>query len=176
MSGESPDPERTIIVEEAHLLHDQIDHCETEAEDADEEVNREYHERRAVETRELVNQLEGNGLPESEVREQYEDTAQELDDLEADTVEWARTLARHDAARQTINEYFGGTGHGPVELGDITASSVYQDGTIELLGMKGRKAHMTVSSESTALATADTFLSEADTSIDELKSAVGRSL
>lgn len=174
MSDEYPDPKRTVIVEEAHLLHDQIDHSESEAEDAEEETNEAYHTRRRSETREMVARLEGDGLRESEILEQYKNTAEELDDLEAGTVEWAHTLARHDTARQIITEYFGGTGSESVDLGDITASSLYEDGTIELIGMKGRKAHMTVESESTALATADTFLAEAGTSIDELESSAGR--
>jgi len=175
MSDDYPEPERTITVEEAHLLHDQIDHSESEAEDAEDEVNEAYQKRRAAETREMVKRLEGKGLRESEIREQYRNTAGMLDDLEADTVEWAKTLARHDTARQIINEYFGGTGNEPVELGDLVGDGELEDGTIKLEGMK-RTVHLTCSTEGMARATANTFLQKAGTSLDELRSGVGQPL
>jgi hypothetical protein len=169
MSEDRPDPERTVIVEEAHLLHDQIEFSEEEYENADNDIEEAYHQTRVKETQKLATKIESDGLSESRVRGMKSEADEQAREFDEETPESARVIAKLETAEQVLEEYFGDQ-RGPVELGDIVASSVYEGGTVELNGLKN-SAMLTVSDEANARATADAILGGADLSIEDERRA-----
>ena len=57
-SGERPTPDRTVIVEEAHLLRDQISRSKVQLEDAIDKINAAYFRTRVKETERLLEMIE----------------------------------------------------------------------------------------------------------------------
>lgn len=153
MSDEIPDAERTIIVEEAHLLHEQIEFSENEFENADNDIEAAYHQTRVQETQELAADLEGDGLRESRVREMKQSAAEKANEFDEETEESARVVAKLDTAKQTLSEYFG---DGPTEV-EVAQMTGYQNGAVEFRGVNG-SAVLTFPDEAQARGAADAIL------------------
>ena len=170
-SDERPEPDRTVIVEEAHLLADQIEHSEQEYEAVDNDAKEAYHRTWVKEAQEYKRQIEGDGLREQRVREIVEDAAEEVSEADDGTPAEARAAGKLDAARQVLGRYFGDE-NGRIDLGDIAGSKV-DDDIITLDGTKNR-VEFTISEEGMARATADTILQAAGVDAESAHSVGGR--
>lgn len=156
MSDDMPDPERTVIVEEAHLLREQREYSQENAENADNEIDEAYQTRRAELCEEYLDALEGDGLRESDVRERAAEAKETLTETDEETPETGRTLAEHDAANQVLRQYFGDSPD-VIEVGEPMNIAGYEDGAVEFHG-PGGKAIVEFSDEINARAAADCIL------------------
>lgn len=163
------DPDRIVRVDEAALLRDQLEFSRENAEDSDTPVEAAYQEARVKHTEDLLEQIEGDGLRESEVFEALDEADERLRELQdgEETPELGRVAAKHDAMKQVIREYFGGLPGDPVEIGSVVGSTEYKDGTLQIQGMNGT-VRLQVDEESTTLATANLFLQTVGRDVTEL--------
>lgn len=162
---ERPEPERTVIVEEAHLLRDQIEYSRDEQESADNDIEEAYHEKRVSESEVMLSRLEGEGLKEAAVRSVKEESEESADEYDEECPDFAREMAKLDTAKQVLREYFDDR-QGPVALGTIAASTVYEGGVVELMGATDA-AVLEVEDEVDARAAADSILQGAGLSLEE---------
>ncbi len=154
MSDDIPDPERTITVEEAHLLRAQVEHCEKEAAEGD-EINEQYHTQRAEFTEERIEQIESEGISESEIEESIEELKERVKATEPDTDDRLEAEAEFDTVRQIHQRYFDG-GPDVVEVEAVRATG-YDDGAVEFQD-GSEKAIVTFPSEADARGAADMIL------------------
>lgn len=155
MSNDIPEPERTVTVEKAHLLRAQVEHSEEEATDAD-EINETYHSERAEYTQERIQQIESEGITESELEESIEGNEQKIEDTEPDTEERLVPEALYDTDRQIHRRYFDG-GPDVVEV-EAVGLTGYDNGAVEFQDGTA-KAIVTFPTEADARGAADAILS-----------------
>ncbi len=154
MSDDIPEPERTVTVEEAHLLRAQVEHCEEQAAEGD-EINEKYHTQRAEFTEERIEQIESGGIAESEIEDAVEQLKKRVKATEPDTDERIEAEAEFDTVRQIHQRYFDG-GPDVVEVEAVRATG-YDDGAVEFQDGSG-KAIITFPSEADARGAADMIL------------------
>lgn len=150
-----PEPDRTVSVEQAHLLREQLEYSRENAEKAANEVDEAYQNRRVELTEKYIEDIEGDGLRKSDLQEELERAQEELQSFDEETPEMGATVAERDAARQILRRYFD---DGP-DVVEVEAVSVtgYENGTIDIQDGSGR-AILTFPSEADARATADSIL------------------
>lgn len=156
MSEDIPDPERTVIVEKAHLLHEQAEFSDDENENASNYIEAAYHETRAAYTRERIDAIEGDGLAEQDVRDARDEIKAEFDEYDEECADGARLAAKWDTEKQILGEYFGETDN-VVEVGEAMNVMGYEDGAVAFHG-PGGKAIVEFSDEINARAAADCIL------------------
>lgn len=172
MPGDNPETERTVIVEKAHLLHDQLEYSAENAENPENEVDAAYQNRRVELCEQYIDELEGDGLSESVVHGRFTEAQEKVNATEDETPETIVSYAEFDATKQVIREYFGGFEHDPVNLGDVMSSSLREGGLVVLNGTEGTAA-FTISDEGMAMATADTILADTDVNVHEAAQTPG---
>lgn len=151
-----PEPNRTVIVEEAHLLHDQAEFSDEEHENASNDIEAAYHETRAEYTRERIDAIEGDGLAEQDVRDARDEFKTEFDEYDEECVDGARVAAKWDTEKQILREYFDETDD-VVEVGEAMNVMGYEDGAVAFHG-PGGKAIVEFTDEINARAAADCIL------------------
>ncbi|QCC57219.1 hypothetical protein [Natrinema thermotolerans] len=156
MSDDLPDPERTVIVEKAHLLHEQLEYSRENAEDPDNEIDAAYQERRVDVTESYIEAIEGDGLSEADVRDDLDAARDVLSDTEEETPEVGRRVAEADTAKQILGRYFGEDDN-TLEVGEAMNVMGYEDGSVAFHG-PGGKAIVEFSDEINARAAADCIL------------------
>ena len=154
MSDDIPEPERTVVVEEAHLLRAQAEHSKEQAADGD-EVNEKYHQQRVEFTEERIGQIESEGISESEIEETIGELKERVEETEPDTDERLEAEAEFDTVRQIHQRYFDG-GPDVVEVEAVRLTG-YENGAVEFQDSSG-KAIVTFPSEADARGAADAIL------------------
>ncbi|MFC7216509.1 hypothetical protein ACFQO4_20835 [Saliphagus sp. GCM10025334] len=154
--SERPEPQRTIIVERAHLLHDQLEYSEESIDTAEDSEEEAYHTHRVGLTEDYIDALEGDGLSEATVHETVETAREEIDGGLPASPEEAQVYAELDAAQQILRRYFDETPN-VLEVGAVGNVSGYTNGEVEFEGTGG-KAIMEFNDEITARAAADCIL------------------
>jgi hypothetical protein len=155
MSDDIPEPDRTVTVEEAHLLRAQVEHSEEQASQGD-EINQKYHEERVQYTRERINQIESQGISESDLEDTIEELREQVEDTEPDTDERIPVEAKLDTDQQINERYFD---NGPDEVVvECVGLTGYDNGAVEFKDGSGR-AIVEFPSEADARGAADAILS-----------------
>lgn len=154
MSDDIPEPERTVTVEEAHLLRAQAEHSEEQAAEGD-EIDEKYHQRRVEFTEERIEQIESEGISESEIEEAIDQLKETVEQTEPDTDERLEAEAEFDTVRQIHQRYFDG-GPDVVEVEAVQFIG-YENGAVEFQDGSA-KATVTFPSEADARGAADAIL------------------
>jgi len=154
MSDEIPKADRTVTVEEANLLREQRKHSEEQASEMD-DLSEMYHAHRAEYTQERIEDIEDDGISESEVEERLEELKEKIESTEPDTEERIEPEAEFDTERQINRRYFD-NGPDVVEVEAIGLTG-YEDGTVEFKDGSG-KAVISFPSEADARGAADCIL------------------
>jgi len=161
--------DRTIIVENPEdKLSDRLEWAEEQREGAQAEgvtVDVVYFEAYKRVLVDLLEDLHTDGLSEAGLYQRHQTRREEWEDAEKspDTVEHAAVA---DATKHVLDAFFG---YGVTELGEVSNSTVYDDGTVQFVGEDGDAVRLQIRDEDDALAKADLFLHEAGRSIDDLR-------
>jgi len=154
MSDDIPEPERTVVVEEAHLLRAQAEHSKEQAAEGD-QINEKYHEKRVEFTEGRIEQIESDGISESEIEESINELKETVEETEQDTNERLEAEAEFDTVRQIHQRYFDG-GPDVVEV-EAVGLTGYESGAVECHDSSG-KAIVTFPTEADARGAADAIL------------------
>lgn len=164
---------RTITVDEAEELRTKIsDREEGLKSDSLTETGR-VQLQAFIDTAEtLCEQIETDGVDEQTLETRVQDLSDRLseldDDDEVEDEVFAKVRGEHKAVATVLRTYFG---WGPTHIGTLTGNaSLYQDGTIEMVGDEGAVLMETDGREETALSSAELFLRDVGKTIDDLES------
>lgn len=168
-TADRPEPDRQVSVEEAHLLHDQIEFSEEEYENSNNEIEQAYHQDRVKHSQELASGIEESGLSESDLKERKSELEAESKKFDEENVEFARVMAKLDSVKMVLEEYFG-AGTDKVEV-EVMQTTGFDDGSVAVKGAGGI-ARISFTDEMQARAFADCVLDV--NGLEEEAAQVGR--
>jgi len=162
--------DRTIIVDTASSLRQSLEKNQDKASNVDNEIEQAYYDRCVELTTEYIEALEGDGLRESDVRDDLASAKEELQDFTEQTPESSVPAATKGTAKFVLTRYFGDTPD-TIELGRVLESSLYDDGSVSLSGFRG-KAFFEFQNEKDARIAADVILESVG--LEETAARVGK--